>query len=37
MSASTTGRYELGDFQLQSDVVLRDAFIGFRSYGSLNE
>ena len=37
MNASITGRYELGDFQLQSDVVLRDAFIGFRSYGSLNE
>ena len=37
MITSITGRYELGDFQLQSDVVLRDAFIGFRSYGSLND
>ena len=34
---STTGKYELGSFELQSGAVLQDAFIGFRSYGSLNE
>ena len=37
MSESVTGRYELGDFKLQSDSILKDAFIGFRSYGSLNQ
>ena len=37
MNMSTTGKYELGNFELQSGAVLQDAFIGFRSYGSLNE
>lgn len=37
MTESIVGRYELGDFQLQSEVILEDAFLGFRSYGSLNE
>ena len=37
MSSSITGRFELGDFALQSDTILENAFIGFRAYGSLNE
>ena len=37
MNTSKTGRFELGDFRLQSGVVLENAFIGYRTYGSLNE
>ena len=28
MTESIVGRYELGDFQLQSEVILKDAFLG---------
>ena len=37
MAESNVGRYELGDFRLQSEIVLEDAFLGFRTYGSLNK
>jgi homoserine O-acetyltransferase/O-succinyltransferase len=37
MSSSITGCFELGDFALQSNTILENAFIGFRTYGSLNE
>ena len=37
MSSSITGRFELGNFALQSKTILENAFIGFRTYGSLNE
>ena len=36
MKESTTGRFGLGNFPLQSGVVLENAFIGFRTYGILN-
>lgn len=36
MSPSVTGQFELGNFALQSNAILENAFIGFRSYGSLN-
>ena len=36
MSSSITGRFELGNFALQSNTILEKAFIGFRTYGSLN-
>jgi len=29
--------YKLGDFKLESGEVIQDAFIGFRTYGKLNE
>ena len=29
-------RFDLGDFELQSGEVLRDAFIGYESHGELN-
>jgi len=31
------GRFELGDFKLQSGSVLPDAFLGYSTHGSLNE
>ena len=31
------GRFELGDFELQSGQVLPDAHLGFTAYGELNE
>jgi len=31
------GRYELGDFKLQSGIVIPDAFLGYVTYGSLND
>ncbi len=37
MAESSVGRYELGDFRLQSEITLGDAFLGFRTYGSLNQ
>ena len=37
MGSSITGSFELGNFALQSNTILENAFIGFRSYGSLNE
>ena len=37
MSQMTEGQYELGDFALQNGQVLRDAFIGYATYGDLNE
>ena len=36
MHDSTEGQYHLGDFSLQSGVVLTNAFIGYRTYGTLN-
>ena len=32
MTESIVGRYELGDFQLQSEVILEDAFLGFLGF-----
>ena len=37
MSQMTEGQYELGDFALQNGQVLRDAFIGYATYGDLND
>ena len=36
MHDSTEGQYHLSDFSLQSGVVLTNAFIGYRTYGTLN-
>ena len=37
MGNSVAGRFELGDFELQSGQVLPDAFLGYAAHGSLNE
>ena len=31
------GKFELGDFELQSGVVLKQAFLSYATWGSLNE
>lgn len=36
MTQATVGSYALGDFVLQSGIVLSDAFIGYQTFGSLN-
>ena len=36
MRGFTEGVYKLGDFTLQSDVILSDAFIAYATYGRLN-
>ena len=30
------GQYRLGDFELQSGTVLKDAFVGYETHGELN-
>lgn len=37
MNSSISGRFELGNFELQSNTIIEKAFIGFRTYGSLNK
>ena len=37
MYGFTEGNYQLGDFTLQSGDVLPDAFLGYATYGSLND
>ena len=37
MGESQEGRFELGDFKLQSGTVIPDAFLGFATHGSLND
>ena len=37
MSKCIEGRFELGDFTLQSGTVIPDAFMGFATHGSLND
>ena len=36
MSNAVEGRFELGDFKLQSGTVLPDAFLGYTTHGTLN-
>lgn len=36
MGKGVEGRFELGDFRLQSGVVIPDAFLGYATHGSLN-
>ena len=36
MTQATVGSYALGDFVLQSGVVLSDAFMGYQTFGALN-
>ena len=36
MAQTTNGSYGLGDFVLQSGIVLSNAFIGYQTYGALN-
>lgn len=36
MTQTTNGSYGLGDFVLQSGIVLSNAFIGYQTYGALN-
>ena len=36
MGEGVEGRFELGDFELQSGKVLPEAFLGFATHGSLN-
>ena len=37
MTKGVEGRFELGDFKLQSGEVLPQAFIGYATHGSLND
>ena len=37
MSKAAEGRFELGDFQLQSGTILPDAFLGYATHGTLND
>ncbi len=37
MSKTTEGRFELGDFELQSGTVIPNAFLGYATHGTLNE
>ena len=37
MSERVEGRFNLGDFELQSGQVIPDAFMGYATHGSLNE
>jgi len=37
MSKTTEGRFELGDFELQSGAVIPNAFLGYATHGTLNE
>ncbi len=37
MDESVVGRFELGDFELQSGTVIPNAFLGYATHGSLNE
>ena len=36
MTQATVGSYALGDFVLQSGIVLSDAFMGYQTFGALN-
>jgi homoserine O-acetyltransferase len=36
MTQTTDGSYGLGDFVLQSGIILSDAFMGYKTYGTLN-
>ena len=36
MTQAAVGSYALGDFVLQSGIVLSDAFMGYQTFGALN-
>lgn len=37
MGEGLEGRFELGDFKLQSGAVIPDAFLGYATHGTLND
>ena len=37
MGDGVEGRFELGDFKLQSGAVIPDAFLGYATHGTLND
>lgn len=37
LSKAAEGRFQLGDFELQSGTVLPDAFLGYATHGTLND